>query len=412
MLPLVKTKVKNLKDYQDIVQDSLIGEIKNLSRNLQRLRVLMINSTPRGGGVAEVLKGLVPLMKGIGIEAEWHTIPAREKFFKITKKIHNLLQGKGKKLTKKERDSYLNYIEKISCLTEDMKADIWVIHDPQPVGLINYLSPSKFVWRAHLDLTSPKNKAWNFISSFLGNYKKIIVSSPEYLKKNIKEKGVVFPPGIDPLALKNQFFDKEKAKIILRSFGISTEKPLVSQVSRFDYFKDPLGVIAAYKKAKKKIPSLQLALVGFFLANDDPQAVEVYEKIRREAKGDSDIFLFANINMLSGLKVDTFVNAIQTASNVVVQKSLKEGFGLTVTEAMWRKKAVIGGNVGGIKMQIENGRNGFLVERSGEAARRIVQLIENPKLAEEMGKEAKASAKENFLIPRVLRDYLRVFKSL
>jgi len=204
----------------------------------------------------------------------------------------------------------------------------------------------------------------------------------------------------------------KKAKEILESFGISSEKPLIAQVSRFDKFKDPEGVIKAYKFAKKEISSLQLALVGFFLAADDPEAMEIYQKSKEEAGKEPDVFLFSDANKLSGLKIDTFVNAVQTGSDIILQKSIREGFGLVVTEAMWKGKPVIGGNVGGIKLQIKDGKNGFLVDSPQQAGEKIIELLKNPQLAEKIGKDARKTAKNNFLMPRVLRDYLKVFKEL
>ena len=413
MLPLVKTPIQKLEKYQDIISDSLFEEINYLAKDLKGLKVVHINSTPRGGGVAEMLKSLVPLMKGVGIKAQWHTIPARQGIFEITKKIHNALQGKDYEFSVPDQKKYLSYLKEITFLMKDTEADIWVIHDPQPAGIISYFPdfhPS--ICCLHIDLTSPDKKVWDFIAGFLKEYNKVILSLEQYIKPEIREKSVVFPPGIDPLQLKNQPLNLKEAKEILESFGISSQKPLISQVSRFDIFKDPLGVIKAYKVAKKEVPLLQLVLVGFFLASDDPQAINVYEKCKKESENDPNIFLFSDANLLSGLKVDTFVNAIQTGSDVILQKSVKEGFGLTVTEAMWKEKPVIGGNVGGIKLQIKDGQNGFLVDTPQQAGKRIIQLIKNPDLAKKISKEAHQTVKENFLIPRVLRDYLKLFKEL
>jgi len=352
-------------------------------------------------------------MKGVGIKAEWYTIPPREDFFKITKEIHNALQGKEYTFPFWHRVRYLQHMERSAFLMRDMKADIWLIHDPQPAGVILYLPnfhPS--VCRLHIDLTSPNKECWNFFAGSFRMYDKIILTSKEFIKKEIEEKTIIFPPAIDPLMEKNRPLELEKARRILESFGIDVKKPLISQVSRFDPWKDPLGAIEAYKLAKKKIPNLQLALVGLFLARDDPEAMKIFKETEKAAKGDSDIFLFSNADQIGSLKVDTFVNAFQTASAVILQKSIREGFNLSVTEAMWKEKVVIGGNVGGIKLQIENGKNGFLVSTPKEAAKRIVQLIRNPQLAEKLGKAAKETVKEKFLMPRLLRDYLKLFKEV
>jgi len=294
-----------------------------------------------------------------------------------------------------------------------MKADIWIIHDPQPAGVIQYLPnfhPS--VCRLHIDLTSPNLETWRFIRGFLGMYDLIIVSSKKFIKPEIKNKTVVIPPAINPLTLKNQALDLKSAQEILTSFGIDVKKPLISQVSRFDPWKRPLEVIEAYKIAKRKIPHLQLALVGFFLAQDDPEALSIFKKVKKKAEGDPDIFLFADVNLLGSLKVDIFVNAIQVASDIILQNSSREGFGLSVTEAMWKGKVVIGGKAEGLKTQIKNGETGFLVSSPKEMARKIVQLIQNPQLARKIGKKAHLSVKKNFLITRLLKDYLNLIKIL
>jgi trehalose synthase len=413
MLPLVKTHIQKLEKYKGIISDERLEEIEGISRDLKGLRVIMVNSTPRGGGVAEVLKSLVPLMKGAGIKAEWYTIPPREDFFKITKEIHNALQGKEYVLPFPHRVRYLKHIETSASLMRDMKADIWVIHDPQPAGVILYLPhlhPS--VCRLHIDLTSPNPETWKFFAGSLIMYNKIIVSSKEYVKKELKEKTVVFPPAINSLASKNQPLDLNVSREILKSYGIDTSRPLISQVSRFDPWKGILGVIEAYQLSKKKIPGLQLALVGFFLARDDPEAMKTFESVRKKTERDPDIFLFFDTDRLGSLRVDTFVNAIQIGSDVILQNSVREGFGLSVSEAMWKSKAVIGGNCAGIKLQIQNGKNGFLVSSPDEAAKRIVQLVKNPELAKRLGKAAKETVKEKFLMPRLLSDYLKLFKEL
>lgn len=223
---------------------------------------------------------------------------------------------------------------------------------------------------------------------------------------------IIFPPAIDPLTIKNILFLLSSSRRILRSFGIDTTRPLISQTSWFDPWKDPVGVIKSYRIAKKKIPGLQLALIGLLLSYDDPEAIKVFKEVKREVKKDKDIFLFLNPEQLGSIKVDRFVNAFQTASNLILQKSIKEGFGLVVAEAIWKQKTVIGGNVGRIKLQIKDGENGFLVSSLEEAARRIIELIENPELKMRLELEARKTVKEKFLMPRLLRDYLRLFKKL
>jgi len=415
MLPEVKTGVKKLEEYKGIVKDSLFKEVKGLAKDLRGLRLVIINATPQGGGVAEILQSLIPLMKGLGIKAYWHVIPPGRKYSGLlTKEIHNALQGKEYTLSQSSRKLYLQHTEKLSKLLKDMKADIWVLHDPQPAGLISCLPnlhPS--ISHIHIDTSHPNKSAWNFIEPFLLKYDKVIFSLKDFVAKNLpKRKVVVFPPAIDPSTEKNNPLLLIRAKEILKKLGIDVKKPLVSQIARFDPWKDPFGVIKAFKLAKKKIPTLQLAYAGLFLALDDPDAIKIFKDVEKTIKREKDIFLFADPKKLGNLKVDIFVNALQVGSDVILHKSIREGFGLSVTEGMWKGKAVIGGKVGGIKIQIENGKSGFLVSSPDEAGKRIVQLIKNPQLAKKLGRAARERTREKFLMPRLLRDYLKLFKEL
>ncbi|KPJ55406.1 hypothetical protein AMJ47_00900 [Parcubacteria bacterium DG_72] len=412
MLPKVKTKAQKLNKYKEIISKPLFSEINKLSKKLKGIKIIHINSTPRGGGVAEVLKSLVPLMKGVGLDVQWHTIPPQKEFFEITKQIHNALQGRKNHFPKLFKKNYLEYTKEVSGLMRNMKADIWILHDPQPVALVDFIGDFIKISRMHIDSSSPNLRVWNFIKPFLLSFDRIIFSTKDFIDKDIAKKSVVFAPAINPFTEKNMAMKESLAKEILESFGINTKKPLIVQVSRFDPFKDPIGVIKAYKIAKKKIPNLQLALAGLFLAHDDPEAMRVFKQVEKIAGDDNDIFLFSNPNHLGSLRVDRFVNACQTGADVVLQKSIKEGFGLSVTEAMWKAKPVIGGRAGGIKLQIKDGKNGFLVSSPKAAAKRIVQLLENKKLAQKLGKQARKTVQKNFLMPRLLRDYLRLFNSL
>ncbi len=413
MLPLVKTRPQKIEKYQKIVSNNSIEEINKLAKNFKGLKVFHVNATPRGGGVAEILKSLVPLMKGVGIKADWYTIPPRNDFFEITKKMHNALQGKDYNFSFSARKKYMFHVARTAELMRDMKPDIWVIHDPQPAGIAMFLPNfNKTISRLHIDLTSPNKEVWKFVASFLELYDNVIVSSEDFIKDRIKDKTTVFQPAIDPLNPKNQALNLNNANEILRNFGINPDKPLITQVSRFDPWKDPLGVVKAYQLAKKKIPNLQLALVGLFLAKDDPEAERIYHQVKQKTQKDKNVFLFSEPEKLGSLKVHVFVNALQVASDIIIQKSIREGFGLTVAEAMWKEKTVIGSNAGGIKFQIKDKENGFLVSSPETAASKIVQLIEDPKLNKEMGERAKETIKEKFLMPRLLKDYLNLFKEL
>lgn len=417
MLPTVETPAKNFNAYKSIIPKSLFSEVKALAKELKGTKVIMINATPRGGGVAEILQSLVPLMKGLGIKAEWQVIPPRKEFFNLTKELHNALQGKNFSLRFESRKLYQRYIEKTAFLMlDDKEADVWVVHDPQPAGLIQYLSDAEFhplISRIHIDTTYPDKETWNFIKSFLLQYDKVVFSHKDFAHKDIpRDKRVIMPPAIDPFTPKNKEMPFSKAKDILRAFGINSAKPLMAQVSRFDPWKDPIGVIEAYRAVKKKVPNVQLALVGLFLASDDPEAKKIFKQAKQAANNDPDIFLFSDPNYLGDLSVDSFVNAFQTGSDVILQKSIREGFGLVVAEAMWKAQPVIGGNVGGIKLQIKDGKNGFLVSSPEEAAEKTIYLLHNPDIKKTMGKAAKRTVSKKFLMPRLLRDYLKLFKQL
>ncbi len=414
MLVLVDTPTKKFEDYKKLIPERHFGQVKSLAKELKGLKVFHVNSTPKGGGVAEVLKSLIPLMKAVGIEARWYSMPFDEDFFRVTKKIHNGLQGENVSFSNKEKELYKKNAKRVAAFIKKKKADVWIMHDPQPAGAIDYLSgDSPFVSRVHIDTTNPNKEAWDFFVHFLEQYDKVIFTSKNFIKPGFpKEKTLTFTPAIDPLSLKNKPISLKRAKSIMKSFGINPRFPLIAQVSRFDRWKDPLGVIEAFSLAKKEIPNLQLALVGFFLAQDDPEAKKVFQEVEKAARNINDIYLFSDKRVLSSLRVDSFVRAIQASSDVVLQKSIKEGFGLTVAEAMWKGKSVIGGNAKGIKLQIEDGKNGFLVSSTKEASKRIVELIKNPKLADKLGKEAKSTVREKFLTPRLLRDYLKLIKEL
>lgn len=415
MLPHVRTPIKNLEEYKRLIPElsPQMEETEKLADSLNSLKVVMVNATPRGGGVAEILRSLVPLMKGLGIEVEWYTIPPKDDFFKITKEIHNGLQGKPYNFPDHHKKEYTEHTKRIADLMKDMEADVWVMHDPQPLGVIDFLPdfhPS--VSRMHIDLSFPNKEVWDFLLPSLKKYDRIMVSSEEFAKPEIKENSLIVQPAIDPLSEKNRSLDLKESSNILRAYGISPEKPLVSQVARFDPWKDPLGVLEAYNIAKKEIPDLQLVLMGLFLASDDPEAFGVYEKVKKAKGDDPNVHLFADPAKLGSIKTDTLVKAVQACSEVVIQKSLREGFGLSVTEAMWKRKAVIAGNVGGVKTQIKDGENGFLVSTPEETAERIIQLIKNKQTAEKIGEKARQTVKESFLMPRLLHDYLKIFKDL
>jgi trehalose synthase len=407
-LQKIKTRPVSFRQYQDFISKDLYEQIVVLAKGLRGLSTVYVNATAKGGGVAEILGGLVPLLNDLGIETSWYVIEAPDQFFQVTKFLHNALQGKRGNLTSSQKRIYLNCSQKIAREMAKIDGDIWVIHDPQPLATIKYLNGAikPAVWRCHLDLSQPNKSVWHFLSQFVCQYDRFVFTLPSYIPADLpKEKVFTSYPTIDPLSDKNRFMTQAEAKKLISVFGIDTNRPLISQISRFDPWKDPLGVIEAYRFAKKKIPKLQLALVGE-IASDDPEGEKIYKIALREVAADPDIYLLVlpHSNLV--------INAFQTGSDVIIQKSIREGFGLTVTEAMWKGKAVIGGNVGGIRMQIDDGKNGFLVESPKECAEKIVKLIRSQELREKLGQEAREKVKENFLLPHKVFKWLLIFHDL
>lgn len=402
---------KSLDNYQKVAP-SVVAKIKREAKSLQGLKILHLNATAVGGGVAEMLKPEVALENNIGLNSSLYIIPPDEKFFEITKKIHNLLQGKKGKLTTEEKALYLQHNHLIGyCLSKiNPQPDIIIIHDPQPLASVSFLTNNQpiQIWRCHIDTTSPNKNTWNFLQTYLKNYNHFIFTSPEYLQDNFPplSQTSFITPFIDPLSKKNILMTKGEAKSYIKKFGINLNKPLVTQVSRLDPWKDPFGVIDAYRLAKKQIPSLQLALVAQS-ASDDPEGEIIFQKVKKYINNEVGIFLLKNLP-----DNEKAVNVFQTASDIILQKSTREGFGLTVTEAMWKGAAVIAGNVGGIKLQIQNGVNGYLINNPQKAAEKIIYLLKHPYVIKRISKSARKSTEEKFLLPYVLLQHLKLFNSL
>ncbi|MHB1417225.1 MAG: glycosyltransferase [Chloroflexota bacterium] len=405
----VPIKAKSLTPYRDIIGDELYESILALREDLKGMSAIHLNATPDGGGVAEMLRSAVPLLQGLGLDVEWYVIQGADNgFFDVTKKLHNMLQGHAGELTEFERLLYLRQAERLASDLRTLHPDTWVIHDPQPLAVVPHLgqSPSARIWRSHIDTSRPNPEALSFLLPFMEDYDWTIFSMPDYVPPALrKDRVLTFHPAIDPLSTKNQLMDPLEADRILARLGVDPDRPLMTQISRFDRWKDPLGVVEAFRIARKEIPGLQLVLVGVFSALDDPEAPVVYAETERFRQSDPDIYLFHDPAQVG----DQEVSAFQTGADVVLQKSLREGFGLTVAEAMWKGTPVVGGNVGGIKLQIQDGYNGYLVDTVYEAADRVVRLFQDPQLRREMGHAARESVRRNFLLPRLLHDYLRLF---
>ena len=407
ILEEVLVKKKNINKYRRVVGAEVIGDLKSFSSPLKGKRVVHINSTANGGGVAEILMSLVPLQRSLGVDSRWFVVNPPAKFFEITKKFHNALQGANIKFSKSELDYYLKINKQFGRALKDIKADLFVIHDPQPLASWHFagrLEPA--IARIHIDLSTPNKQLLKFLLPYLNEYDKVIFSLNSFVPKGLPvSKVAIIPPAIDPLVPKNEPMNLKAARKVLAGLGIDIERPIVAQVSRFDPWKDPTGVINAYRLAKKKIVGLQLILLGNATAKDDPESAMMIEKVKKHAGEDPDIHLVnVDNNML--------VNAVQTGADIVLQKSIREGFGLTATEALWKGKPVIAGNVGGLALQIDNPHNGILVEKSTTAAEAIVKLFNDKSFAAELGREAHKSVLKNYLITRLLRDHHRLYRSL
>jgi trehalose synthase len=398
-----------LENYKNIISSQRYGEIEKIGKKLAGVKVLHLNASPTGGGVAEILKTLVPLQKGLGLQSHWFGGAKNSSFFRITKQIHNYLQGKKGDLTDKEREVYISTNQEVAKVLSTLEADVWVIHDPQFASVVNFhknLHPS--IWRSHIDTSKPNLFVWRFLLPFIQKYDRYVFTMRKYIGPELDyKKARIIPPAIDPLSAKNKSLDLEGADKIVRRYGVSAMLPLVSQISRFDPWKDPWGVIDAYRTAKRKFPSLQLALIGVF-APDDPEAKIIVKDLKKYAREDHSIFILSNLDGVGNLEV----NAFQVASDVVIQKSTREGFGLTVSEGMWKGKPVIGGRAGGIVEQIEDGKNGFLVTTAAQAAEKIIYLLTNPGEANEIGEKGRETVRERFLTTRLLLDHLKLYDEL
>jgi len=396
-----------LEAYYPLVGKQIVDSIRGKAKNFENKSILHVNATKFGGGVAEILNNMIPMMKELKIDAHWEVFTAPESFFEISKKMHNALQGNMSIYFSEEEKSA--YIEQAKSTFEQIhpEGDFVIIHDPQPCPVINFAHErkGKWIWRCHIDTSEPNPQAWNLISQYLPSYDALIFTKKEYAKPGILKLIHQIPPSIDPFSKKNKKLNMETAREIVNKF-IPLDRPLITQVSRFDPWKDPLGVIDAFRKVKEKIP-VRLALIGS-LAHDDPEGIQWLEKVKSYAGDDPNIHILSNLDGVADLEV----NAFQRVSDIVIQKSIREGFGLTVTEALWKETPVIGGNVGGIKLQIEDGVNGFLVDNTDETVEKILYLLKNPKIAKEMGKKGREKIKREFLLIHHVEKYLELFKIL
>ncbi len=392
-----------IEEYIPIVGQPIINDLKLIGEKLKNKSVQHINSTSVGGGVAEILNKMIPLMKGLGINTKWDVVKGGEKYFDVTKKFHNALHGKNEDITKDDFDLFMETSRKNMEEINDY-SDIVFIHDPQPIALINKKLDNKWIWRCHVDVSKPNPNVWNFLMDFIPKYNAAVFSAPNFSKKNFPTRQFLITPSIDPLSDKNKELPQDVIDSVLIKHGILNDKPIITQISRFDRLKDPIGVIDAYLKVKKYI-DCQLILAGGTAA-DDPEGIKVFEEVKEKAEKDKDI----HILLLSHSDIE--VNALQRATTIIIQKSIKEGFGLTVSEALWKSKPVVASNVGGIPLQITHKHSGLLCHSIEGAAFAIKQLVNNPEYAKKLGQNGREHIKNNFLITRHLKDYLLLFLSL
>ena len=388
-----------INEYRPVVGTNEIEEIRMLAGKLEGRKMLNVNSTPEGGGVAEILARLVPLLKSLGIDATWDVIKGGDDFFNVTKIFHNGLHGGKVKLTSKMFEIFESYND-LNCSLFDKESDFYIIHDPQPVGLIKMREnfQGHWVWRCHIDVSTPNKRIWDFLQDYIVGYDASLFSMPQFSRR-LPIPQFLVTPSIDPLSDKNRELDKKYISSVLEKYNIDPERPYITQISRFDRLKDPLGVIQAYKLVKKK-KDCQLVLAGGG-APDDPEGAQVLEEVNEAAEGDDDVKIL-ELPPFSDLEI----NALQRASTIVLQKSLKEGFGMTVTEGLWKGRPVIGGAVGGIKSQVINGVTGYLVYSVEGCAKRISELLDNPELGDRLGRNGKEMVRSRFLLTRHVKNYL------
>jgi trehalose synthase len=405
MSTMPKTELPNttqhpqIEDYEKFVGGEMIERVLEKAKPLHNVHVAHVNSTYYGGGVATLLSPLSLLMNSVGIKTGWRVIQGSPDFFSVTKKMHNALQGGEINLSELKKDIYERVVHE-NTLRNHLDHDRVIIHDPQPLPMIaHYQKKGPWIWRCHVDLSHPHQGLWEYLKPFIEQYDSVIFTLKEY-SRSLDVPQVYFCPAIDPFSIKNRDLNHEEVQGRLDYYDIPTDLPIVTQISRFDRWKDPEGVIKAFKIAQKEIDAT-LVLLGN-IATDDPEGEQVYQSLL-EYQDDRIIILSREDTAL--------VNALQSTAAVVLQKSLREGFGLTVTEAMWKGTPVIGGNVGGIRYQIEDGVNGYLVSSVDEAAQRIVKLIKDEKLRMEMGEKAKQTVKEKYLLIRLLEDYLNLLNA-
>lgn len=409
MLQRVDIGEQSLSAYHGVASDQLLDAVRQCAKRLRGVRILHLNATPYGGGVSELLRSLVPLLNDLGLVAEWKVIGGDQDFFRVTKAIHNGLQGAHSVLSEQERTAYRETSERNAAELAG-HYDVVFVHDPQPAALpaLHGKDGARWIWRCHIDTSAPDPTTWDFLRLYLQVYDAAVFTMREFVPADLPITRVeIIPPAIDPLSPKNLHLARGTARQILDWIGIQLNRPLITQVARFDLWKDPLGVIAAYRQVRKEYPEAQLALVGS-MALDDPEGWDIYRQIAAESAADPLIHVFSNLTGVGNIEV----NAFQRLSDVVVQKSLREGFGLVVSEALWKGTPVVAGRAGGIPLQMGENAGGILVDTVEECAAAILCLLQHPDDADALALRGREHVREHFLLPRLLLDDLTLLCDL
>lgn len=409
MLELVDVGPRSLAAYRGVAPDAILDDLVRHASELRGARVLHVNATPYGGGVSELLRSAVPILNDLGIVAHWKIISGDDRFFQVTKKIHNGLQGATDDLSEAEREAYLGTSRRNADLLQE-EYDFIFLHDPQPAGILSLRrrGSARWIWRCHIDTAEPNPSIWAFLHDYLEPYDAAVFTMQEFVPPAFPVVNVeIMPPAIDPLSPKNMPLEDATARAVLEWIGVDLARPLVSQVSRFDHWKDPLGVIDAYRLVREDVPALQLALVGS-MALDDPEGWEVYRQVRDASQGDPGIHVFTNLTGVGNVEV----NAFQRLSKVAIQKSVREGFGLVVSEALWKGTPVVAGRAGGIPLQMADGTGGLLVEGVEACAQAVVALLRDEDRARALGSAGRERVREHFLLPRLVLDELALMRTL
>jgi trehalose synthase len=409
MLQTVDVGAWSLEAYDGVAPEAILRQLRALAADLRGVRILNVNATPYGGGVSELLRSSVPLLNSLGLIADWKIISGDNAFFQVTKKIHNGLQGAEERLTDGEKKLY-EETARANAAALGEEYDVVFIHDPQPAAILPFRGKGgeSWVWRCHIDTGQPNPDTWGYCRQFLGDYDAAIFTMREFVPPDFPVARVeIIPPAIDPLSPKNMPLADGTTRQVLEWIGISLNRPLITQISRFDPWKDPLGVIAAYRLAREEAPGLQLALVGS-MALDDPEGWDMYRSVQEASETDPLIHLFTNLTGVGNIEV----NAFQRLSDVVIQKSIREGFGLVVSEALWKKTPVVAGRAGGIPLQMSDGAGGILVESVEECAHAIVRLLQDDELAHHLAERGHERVRDHFLLPRLLLNELTLVHGL